>query len=355
MTKNYPQAQLVFILLLTVQTVQAQLLGGQSIFSFLQLPPSARVTALGGSLTTVMDDDGALAYQNPALLNPEQHQFVSINHSFYIDGIDHGYASYVHHIDKWETTVHGGVQYISYGEMPQTNVFFQQEGTFRAGEYAVNLGAGRQVDERLHLGANLKYVSSQFGPYSSSGLGFDLGALYKDTASMFTFALTANNFGFQFQPYEEAEKEPLPFDLQIGLSKRLRYLPFRFSIIYRYLNRWDLRYDDPNAGEDTIFLGEEPNEESDFSIFVDNLFRHFVFNGELLIGARDNFRLRFAYNHLRRQELSVNDFGSLAGFSFGVGIKVSNFRIDYGRSTYHLAGGVNHLSISTRLTEFSGQ
>jgi hypothetical protein len=53
-----------------------------------------------------------------------------------------------------------------------------------------------------------------------------------------------------------------------------------------------------------------------------------------------------------RRELSVDNFRSLAGFSFGAGIKINRFRIDYGRTNFHLAGGTNHLSISTNFSEF---
>jgi hypothetical protein len=53
-----------------------------------------------------------------------------------------------------------------------------------------------------------------------------------------------------------------------------------------------------------------------------------------------------------RRELSVNNFGSLSGFSFGLGMKVNRFRIDYGRYNLHLAGGLNHFSVSTNINEF---
>ena len=46
------------------------------------------------------------------------------------------------------------------------------------------------------------------------------------------------------------------------------------------------------------------------------------------------------------------DFLQFAGFNFGVGLKINRFRIDYGRSVYHLAGGANQLTISTNLMEF---
>jgi len=49
---------------------------------------------------------------------------------------------------------------------------------------------------------------------------------------------------------------------------------------------------------------------------------------------------------------SVSGFSSLAGFSFGAGFKIKQFRIDYGHQVYHIAGGVNHIGISTSFQEF---
>ena len=63
-------------------------------------------------------------------------------------------------------------------------------------------------------------------------------------------------------------------------------------------------------------------------------------------------RLRLAYNHQRRAELTVRNTRSLAGFSTGVGFKVKQFRIDYGLAIYHLAGTAHQFSISTSLTQF---
>jgi hypothetical protein len=343
---------LTFVSLFFLLSLKAQLIGGQYTYNFLKLSPSARVSALGGNLITVADDDVNLAWQNPAVLNPGMHQQIGFNHSFYLDGIGHGLVTYGHHAEKWNTTLYGGLKYINYGTFERTNEFFQTEGTFRASEYAFSLGAGRQVDERLYLGANLKMISSQFDMYQSLGLAADLGAFYVDTTRNLTFTVVFQNMGTQLSRYTPETRERLPFEIQVGLSKRLKYLPFRFSIVYENLQRWNVLYDDPNLEQGIIFLGDQPETESPAVDFIDNLFRHLVFNGELLLGAKENLRLRFGYKHLLRQELSVNNFGSLAGFSMGIGLKINRFRIDYGRYNFHLAGGINHFSISTNIQEF---
>lgn len=345
--------RLLPFLLLVLSSVQARAqLGGQEVYSFLNLPPSARVTALGGNLITVMDDDVNLAFANPSLLNPQMHQQIAFNYNFHFGDIQNGYAAYANHFPELETTFHAGVQYVNYGEFDERDVFNTVTGTFKAAEYAVTLGAGKQVDERLSLGANVKFISSQLGGFNSAGLTADLAAMYFDTASRFNATVVFKNIGTQLTPYRADNFEALPFEIQIGISKRLRYLPFRFSVIYHNVQQWNITYDDPNREDTPLFLGETPTEDSDAEIFFDNLFRHFVFNGEFLFGREENFRLRFGYNHFLRRELTVENFGSMAGFTFGAGIKVNRFRIDYGRMVYHIAGGVNHLSIATNFQEF---
>lgn len=349
---RYINLLLLTLLFFLPSALTSQISGGRQIYSFLQLPQSARISALGGSLITVQDDDINLAGSNPAALNPALHQQVGISHSFHVDGISHGYAAYGHHLDQADVTLHGSLKYISYGEFQRTNAFFQQEGTFRAGEYALTLGAARTFEDRLTLGANIKVINSQLDSYRSFGIGADLATIYRDTASQLTFTIVFQNLGSQLSTYDGINREPMPFEIQAGVSKRLRYLPFRFSIIYHNLQRWNILYDDPNAEQGTIFLGQEGNANENQNEVLDNLFRHFIFSGELLLGAADNFRLRFGYNHLVRRELGLENFGSLSGFSFGVGFKVNRFRIDYGRHTYHLAGGQNHFSLSTNIKEF---
>lgn len=328
-------------------------IGGDHIFEFVNLSPSARITALGGQLLAVKDDDLALAYENPGVLNTEMNRQLSFNYNFYAEGISNGYFAYGHEISKWGIMAHGGVQFINYGEFIRTDEFEQQQGTFKASEYAITLGASRQLYENLSVGANLKLITSQLESYNSTGLLLDLGAYYQDTSSNFSAAVVVKNTGLQLSTYRDDNRESVPFEINLGIAYRLEHLPFRLSVNYRNLDQWNILYDDPNVVDEGPLLGDdEPQERSQFSKNVDNFFRHITFGGEFLFGKKENFRLRLGYNHLRRAELQVDNFRSLTGFSFGVGMKISKFRIEYGRGVYHLGGGVNHLSVSTNLRSF---
>lgn len=330
-----------------------QITGGRHVFQLMKLSPSSRVTALGGAQIAVRDDDVAFAALNPAALNPSMSGRLTFQHNFFLTDIQHGYAAYAHHLPKWGFTVHGGIQYVNYGDIQQADEFGNLTGgKIHAAETAVTLGGARPLTDRLSLGLNVRMGFSALAEYRASALVADAGLLYADTASRFTVGLVLRNAGTELATYN-GQREDLPFDIQLGVSKRLRHLPLRLSIIAHHLQTWDIRHDDPNAQDDDVLLfgGDQPEAKKGNAV-VDNLFRHLIFNGEFLFGKTEAFRVRLGYNHLRKRELSVSNYRSLAGFSGGVGFKISRFRLDIGYGAYHLAGGVLHVGIGTNLKDF---
>ena len=352
--KNYLQYLLIGLSIgLCTPSVNGQL-GGQHIYEFLSLPSSGRVTALGGSVISIVDSDISLAYHNPASLNPEMHNRLNFSHNIHFADISNGYFSYGRHLEKWGITTHLAMNYIDYGEFVAADAQDEVSGTFEAGETAIVLGASKRMNERIILGANFKTIFSRFENYNSTGLAADLGLNYVGADSSFVFSIVANNIGGEVSSYTDNYRGSAPFNLQIGFTKKLKHLPFRIGVIADNLHKWNIRYNDPNSVEETNLFGET-EEKSEFSKGSDNFFRHFVFSGEFLLGKKGNLRLRIAYRHLRRQELAVEGFRSLAGFSGGFGIKVSKFRLDYGVGYHHLAGATNHITISTGLNEFTSK
>lgn len=347
--------KLLLFLLLISFSAEAQV-GGEEVFTFIKLPGSSRTTALGGYQIAVFDDDQNLALNNPALLNPRMHQSLSFNHNFHYAGIQNGFASYAHHSDSLNLTFHGGFQYINYGDFVLADDRGNIEGEFKANELAFVVGAGRKINERMHLGMNLKLISSSLESYNSFGIAGDLGATYQSGDGSAIFAVALKNIGGQLSKYHEtAPSEVIPFDLQFAISKRLKYLPFRFTIVAHDMHRWNLLFDSPISDEQASLIGEDPTEPSRFNEQLDNFFRHFVFSGEFLLGKNENFNLRFAYNHQVKQELSVPNARSLAGFSMGFGFRVSKFKLDYGIGVHHIAGSVKHIGISTNLSRFGNK
>lgn len=330
-------------------TLGAQI-GGRHSFEFLNLPSSARLTALGGYLPSVHDEDVTLAWGNPAALNEKMHNRLSFSHNFHFAGIQNGYVGYGRSIKKWAIESHIGVQYIDYGNFVRADVLGQQDGVFDARETAFVVGASKKIAERITIGTNIKSVFGRAEQYSASGLAIDAGINYETDSSRTVFTLLIRNLGTELSTFSDT-RFGMPLDIQMGVSRRLKYLPFRLSVIAHQLHRGNIRYDDPANRNNVDFFGEEV-QVNKFSQAVDNVFRHLIFNGELMLGKNENLRLRAGYSHLRRKELSLTTFRSLAGFSFGLGVKINAFKIDYGAGYHHIVGAVNHLSISTDLGKF---
>lgn len=339
--------------LCAVLPAAAQIIGGRQTFQFLTLPPSARITALGGAQIAVRDEDVAFAAANPAALNPAMDGRLTLQHNFFLADIQHSYVGYAAHLPRSGFTVHGGLQHLNYGTNVRADEFGEKQGEFKVSETALTLGGARPLTDRLSLGLNLRFGFSALDTYRASALAADAGLLYVDTARFFTAALVLRNAGAQLATYTEGVREDLPFDVQIAVSKRLRHLPFRLTVLAHHLHQWEIRYDDPNLqDEDVLIFGEEEETPSQGNPGVDNFFRHFIFSGEFLLGRNEVLRLRLGYNHLRKRELSVSGYRSLAGFSAGAGVKINRFRIDFGYGSYHLAGGVVHFGIGTNLKDF---
>lgn len=329
-----------------------QITGGQHVFQFLTLPVSSRVTAMGGAQVAVKDDDPVFAAGNPAALNPKMDGHVAFNHNFFLSDIQHGYVAYAHDLDKLGFTVQGALQYIKYGDIDRADEFGNIQGKVKASETAFTLGGARALTSRISLGLNLRLAVSTLDVYQASALLADAGLMYADTARRLTIGLVLRNAGAQMATYNDT-RESLPLDVQIGITKRLKHLPFRFGVVAHHLHDWDIRYKDPNATNDDVLLfGDEKPTENKASAAIDNLFRHLIFNGEFLLGRNEGFRLRLGYNHLRKRELTVRNYRSLAGFSGGVGIKINRFRVDFGYASYHLGGSVVHLGVGTNLKDF---
>lgn len=312
--------------------LQAQV-GGRHVYDFLNLSPSARLISLGGFNVSTLDDDLNMAVQNPALANDSMHKHISLSFANYLLDIGHGYAGYSHTIDGIGS-FHTGIHFVSYGQFQGADEFGNLTGEFSANELAWYAGIARSY-KNFRYGANVKFISSTLADgFNSIGVAMDLGGAYTSKNKLFTAGLVFRNIGTQLTPYADgASGEPLPFDIVLGISNKLRYMPMRFSITLTNLDTPNLIFDDPDAPVELDFNGNPVDEGNQT---LDNIFRHFVFSTEFLLGKA--VRLRAGYNHLRRQELRLDDRGGFTGFSLGTGLRVKRFAFDYGFASY----GVNN-------------
>ncbi len=334
---------LYFALLLPV-LANAQV-GGNGVFQFLNLTNSARVASLGGNNISIYDDDLNLAFHNPALLNDSMNNKLVLNYVSYFADVSFGYASYANSYKNWGTFALG-IHYVNYGDFIAANEMGIITGTFSAADYSFNIMWSKDITDKISGGISMIPIYSHLETYTSLGLAFNAGVTYH-TKDDFSASFLLKNMGAQLKPYYEGHTENLPFDIQMGVSKKLAHAPFRVNLTAHHLHKWDLRYDVPNSTSNNIFNEEEDEPKIDITGILDNSMRHLIFGLEFL--PLKSFYTAFSFNYMRHQELKIYEKAGMVGFSWGFGLKLKKFGISFGRSSYHLAGGSNHFSFNLNL------
>ncbi|MFT3677242.1 MAG: type IX secretion system protein PorQ [Chitinophagaceae bacterium] len=321
-----------------VLSLQAQTLGGQAAFTFLQMPATPRLTALGGINVSDPANDIGLAFNNPALLQPSLHWQLNTVVTAIAADVKSYHASLGLYAPKIATSFGWGLHYIDYGSVPQTDAAGNVMGRFMPRDWVMQVMASRQYLEKWHYGITLKYIQSAYGSYRSNGIAADVGVQYRDTAAGLSVSLLAKNMGTQLRQYVPGQPEDIPFDLQAGISKRLRQAPFSFSLTAHHLHQFDIGYQDRAT-------------RSRFSI--DQLLRHFVLATTVYLG--DRVELTAGYNYLRRKELRIGEGGNgLTGFSLGAVLLLRKLQVQYARSQYLNNKAYNQFGINLALDQLTG-
>ena len=211
-------------------------------------------------------------------------------------------------------------------------------------------GYGGTYKENWLFGANVKLIYSHLETYQSVGIAVDLAGAYNNAEKQFTVTAILKNAGLQIVSYTGDEREPLPLEVSVGLSKRFKNIPLRLNIVVHNLQKPDITYEDPDASGSTNIFGEEESNEIGI---MDKIFRHFIFGAEIDIAKP--LSIRFGYNHQIRQDTSLPSKKGLAGVSVGAGIHIKQFTIDYSYAKYHAVANINHLGITVSLNEFLGK
>lgn len=297
-----------FALLFAVFAITATAQESQTEYNFLRLPVSAHAAALGGENITIIEDDPALMFSNPALAASVNDKTIGLNYMNYMDGVNYMSASF-NKILKEKATLAGGIQYVNYGKMKQTDENNVQSGEFSASDIAIDAIFSYQLSERIVGGITAKFIMSYIGSYSSMAVGIDLGVNYYDPDREWSISAVAKNLGGEVKAYDE-EFGKMPLDLQVGVSKTFAALPVRLSATLVDLTHYNYSF------KNHIILGADV-----------------LLSQSLWIGAGYNFR--------RVEEMKISDGESEsshgAGLSFGAGLNLERFKLNVAYGKYHVS------------------
>jgi hypothetical protein len=331
-----------FLILSIIISQSAFAQTGQTTLEFLEQPTSARITALGGANVSLADDDLNMVFQNPALLSAKMKNSIGLNYAYSYSDIMTGTAVYgFAPNDRNFFSV--GAQYVDYGTFIETDEVNNELGTFTAKDMALYVSYARKLSENFQIGATLKPVFQAWERKTSFGLGADVGLNYNDVENEFSAGLVFRNIGAQLIGFESEQtgeyREALPFNIELGASWKLAHAPLRFSLTLHNLQRWNFPY----ISENQKTAQKEAN-------FADKAFRHAIIGVELV--PSKNFYIAAGYNHRRAAELRSEDFKSMAGFSFGAGVRISMFQVGFGMGNFAKGFSTYHFTLATSLDAF---
>ena len=239
-----------------------------------------------------------------------------------------------------------GVQFLGYGQFTGAEANGQKTGEFKAGDYAINGSYGTSFDSIWYLGSTIKFIYSNYETFQRTGLGTDLSGGFWSRNRLFNVNLALTNFGYALKKNESNEREKLPFEIAIGLSRKIPKAPLRFHLQFQNLQKFDLVTNDPNFEGKT---NKKTGEVKKSAWSVDNYMRHIVFGADIIL--HKNFVLTMAYNHKRKKELAINGRGS-AGLSFGAQVKIKRIQFNYAYSSYFVSGNSHHIGLTTNLNSY---
>ena len=312
------RALIVTLALYSMAPIHAQ--ESKTAYNFLRLPVSAHVAAVGGDNITLTDDDATLIFHNPALINGVSDKTINLNFMTYMEGAKTASASFIKGAGDRGTW---GViaQYMDYGTMKQTTADNQDLGTFSARDIMIGGSFAYALSNTISGGITAKVISSHIAGYNSLAVGVDLGLNYYNEDSKWSISAMARNLGGQVKAYDE-DFERIPFDLQVGISKRLNAAPLRFHVTMSRLTDWE-----------------------------EGIGHHFAIGADILLGS--NIYLAGGYNFRRAQQMKISDTeGNSAhgtGLSLGAGLSLQRFKLHIGYGKYHVSASSLLINISYAL------
>ena len=184
-------------------------------------------------------------------------------------------------------------------------------------EQALFLSYARQITPRLAIGGNLKYLWQSVGQYSSSGWGFDFGAIY-DLTPRLTLALSLQDVFGTMVRWSTGHTDTRTINVKPGFAYRI----------------------------DLPSLASQVNLASDVDIRFDNIKENCDFHA-----GPASFDLHLGLEYWLYQMIALRLGSEQQSFTAGAGIKISFFEIDYAFSGFDL-GNTHRISLTLHRPTF---
>ncbi len=215
---------------------------GTTSGNILLMEIGARAIGMGGAYVGVADDASTL-FWNPAGTSLIKKTMIQYQFGQRYADVQHQFAGLSFPLTS-DDALGVMVQYLSVGEMDVTTIE-NPEGTgetFDANNTVITLNYSRQLTDRVHVGASIKYIYERIWMETAQNFAFDIGTIYNideiglrigmnilnlgtdmgitDGAHLFFFKRKPDDYPGSPTPKAELamDKYPLPTSFSLGVS-----------------------------------------------------------------------------------------------------------------------------------------
>ena len=299
---------------------------GTSAANWLKIESGTRGIAMGGSQAASGRGMSGV-YYNPASLAFIESSEVYYSKSNYLAGITHNTIGYG---TRLTPTDYFGLHlfYLDSGEMEVTTVP-SPNGTgemFSVMDLSLRLIYGKQLTDRLRIGASIKYIREVIYTMQMQSFVFDLGSNFNTGIYGIKLGMSVNNFGPDVRFTGEGLEKVVPDSTDI--SGKLSKITQKFSVplVFR-------------LGIQKYLIGEDEESIDRLSVSIDaiNPIDYTVYGG---VGAE------YAWNNMAFIRAGTHFLHDTAGLSLGGGLKWSMIAVDYAYVNYGVLKETHQFGIS---------
>lgn len=247
---------------------------GTTIANFLKIDPSARYSAIG-SAGVALSGSVSSMYYNPASLGRLENFDAEFTMNQWIAGISYNYAAAAYSVENLGTFALD-VTALNSGDIKVRTVDLP-EGTgenFTANDFALGLGYGKLITDRVSVGVHLRYINQSIWHSSLDAFALSFGLQYRFTESGVLFGASLSNYGanaayngrdvyvnYDFDPDKYGDNSQLPAELRtesFGLPTLFRIglaAPVRIGESVALIATAEALH--PNDNEESVNVGAE--------------------------------------------------------------------------------------------------
>ena len=287
---------------------------GTAIFRWAEIETGTRAIAMAGSQVASGNDISALPY-NPASICLINKNELFTSSSNYLAGTKHYTMAYG---TKVTSSDYVGLHLFIFdsGDMPEAVAIEGQESLtgkmFKFQGLAARLSYGRQMTDRLNLGATFKVLNESVtsGDLGMTGVGFDIGSNFDTGIYGMMLGMCISNFGPEARymgdgldvpasdegesqdEQKKTEYHPMPLTFRVGLQNNV--------------------YDD---GTHKVSISADAINPLDYDLY-------------------GTFGAEYSFSNMAFARFGSHLGHDTAGISFGGGVNYRNFTIDFAWSDY---------------------